>query len=160
VLAPERVTATVMLSNESATDTVSKPRLRAITSSHSRVRMAVLPARSMAAPNRSSTSTASARTAAVAPPSVDDLVCGIDIERLAGDEACRVVGEECGGDAHVVDADEAARRSLRARLLEQRVEFGNSRGRSRRQWPGRDGVHADSLWTQLGCHVAHAAFQC
>jgi hypothetical protein len=59
---PERLTVTVMLSIERLTATASKPILRAITSIHSRVRAAVFPERSIEAPNRSSTSTASEST--------------------------------------------------------------------------------------------------
>jgi hypothetical protein len=56
---PERRTLAVMLSSDRLTDTASKPNLRASTSIHSRVRVAVFPARSIKAPNDSSTSTAS-----------------------------------------------------------------------------------------------------
>jgi len=41
------------------------------------------------------------------------VVAAVDVKRLAGDEACRIVRQERGGDADVVDADEAARGRLR-----------------------------------------------
>src|SRR5262245_26155597 len=57
--APAPRTLAVMLSSARLTAIASKPSLRATTSIHSRVRVAVFPARSIRAPNRSSTSTAS-----------------------------------------------------------------------------------------------------
>src|SRR5262249_24634768 len=49
--------------------------------------------------------------------SVDDVVAAVDIERLSGDQLGRVVREEGGGDADVVDADQAAGRGGLARLV-------------------------------------------
>jgi hypothetical protein len=51
-------------------------------------------------------------------PSIDDVIAAVDIERFAGDQARRIVGEERGGGADVVDADEAPRRRLRLRLVQ------------------------------------------
>jgi hypothetical protein len=57
---------------------------------------------------------------------VDDVVPAVDIERLAGDQARRIMRQKSGGDTHVVDTDEAARGSLGSGLVEQFVEFGNA----------------------------------
>jgi hypothetical protein len=43
---------------------------------------------------------------------VYDVIAAIDIKGFAGDKLCRIVREEGGRDADVVDADEAASRSL------------------------------------------------
>ena len=56
---PERRTLAVMLSVERLNDIEWKPIVGAISSIHSRVRAAVLPARIIKAPNQSSTSAAS-----------------------------------------------------------------------------------------------------
>jgi hypothetical protein len=56
---PPQRTLAAMLSSEKLTDTSSKPILRVMTSIHSRVRVAVFPARNINAPNHSSTSVAS-----------------------------------------------------------------------------------------------------
>src|SRR5215813_4572814 len=56
---PERRTLAVMLSSDRLTDIASKPVLRPIASIHSRVRVAVLPARIIKVPKPSSTSMAS-----------------------------------------------------------------------------------------------------
>jgi len=60
---PERRTLTVMLSSERPTDTASKPIFRAITSIHSRVRVAVFPARNINSPNHINSRTASSAAA-------------------------------------------------------------------------------------------------
>src|SRR5262245_48978892 len=52
------------------------------------------------------------------PQLVDDVVPPVDIERFAGDEAGGIVRQEGGGDADVVDADQAAGRRLRLCLVE------------------------------------------
>ena len=57
---------------------------------------------------------------------VNDMVAAIDVKRLARDEPRCVVCKKGRGDPHVVDADEAAGRRLRLRLIEQHIEFGNS----------------------------------
>src|SRR5262245_28504569 len=85
---------------------------------------------------------------------IHNMVAAVDVKRFPGDEAGGVVGEEAGGDAHVLDADEAARRRLRFRLVEQRIEFGDAGSRPRRQRSGRDGVHADALRAELGGDIA------
>jgi hypothetical protein len=54
---------------------------------------------------------------------VDDVVTAVDVKGLAGDQARCVVREERGDYADIVDADKAARRRLRFRLVEQLVEF-------------------------------------
>jgi hypothetical protein len=36
------------------------------------------------------------------------VVAAVAIERLAGNEPCGIVRQERGGDAHIIDADEAA----------------------------------------------------
>ena len=59
IFSPERRTLAVMLSVERLNDIEWKPIVRAISSIHSRVRAAVLPARIIKAPNNSSASTAS-----------------------------------------------------------------------------------------------------
>ena len=58
--------------------------------------------------------------------SVHDVTVAIDVKRLAGDEARGVVRQESGGDAHIVDAHQTARRRFRLGLVEQGVEFGKS----------------------------------
>src|SRR5215216_4744210 len=63
---PERWTVVMTLSSVRLADIASKPILRAIASSHSRVRTAVFPARSIRTPNHSSTSTASPGAAEIA----------------------------------------------------------------------------------------------
>ena len=78
------------------------------------------------------------------------MVAAVNVKRFAGDEAGCIVREEGGSDAHVLDADEAARRRLRFCLIEQCIEFGNSRSGSCGEWSGRDGVHADALRAELG----------
>src|SRR3974377_235319 len=55
--------------------------------------------------------------------SVDDVIAAIDINRVAGDETRRVVREEGGGGADVVDTDEAAGRRLGFRFVEQGAKF-------------------------------------
>src|SRR5262249_19846808 len=87
-------------------------------------------------------------------PLVHDVVATVNVKRLAGDEAGCVVREEGGGNAHVLDADEAARRRLCFCLVEQRIEFGNARGGARGERSGRDGGHADALPAQLGGGIA------
>jgi hypothetical protein len=47
------------------------------------------------------------------------VVAAVDVERFAGDEARRVVRQEGGGDADIVDADEPAGGRLSPRLVEQ-----------------------------------------
>src|SRR5262249_61290869 len=71
-------------------------------------------------------------------PLIHDMVAAVDVKRFAGDEAGGVVREEGGGDAHVLDADEAARRRLRLRLVDQRLEFGKAPGGPRRERAGRE----------------------
>src|SRR5262245_40762297 len=92
-------------------------------------------------------------------PLIHDVVATVNVKRLAGDEAGRVVREEGGGDAHVLDTDEAARRRLRFRLVEQRIKFGNPRGGARGERSGRDGVHADALRAELGGDIANRALE-
>jgi len=58
--------------------------------------------------------------------SVHDVIVAIDVKRLAGDEARGVVRQESGGDAHIVDAHQTARRRFRLGPVEQGVEFGKS----------------------------------
>ena len=60
---------------------------------------------------------------------VDNMIAPVDIQRFPGDEAGRVVRQEGGSRADILDADQAARRRLRPRLLEQFVEFRKSRKR-------------------------------
>jgi hypothetical protein len=60
---PDRRRLAVMLSRDRETDTASKLNLRAITSTQCRVRLAVFPARIIAAPNDKRTSAASAGVA-------------------------------------------------------------------------------------------------
>jgi hypothetical protein len=76
---------------------------------------------------------------------IDDTVAAVDVQRFAGDEPGGVVRHEGGSDAHVVDADEAARRRLGFRLGQQCIEFENARGGPRRErWIWREP-------TQVGC---------
>ena len=63
---PERRTLAVMLSSDRLNATASKPIFRAITSIHSRVLIAVLPARHIDAPKEVSTSIASSNEVGVA----------------------------------------------------------------------------------------------
>src|SRR5262249_56562795 len=65
-------------------------------------------------------------------PLIHDMVAAVDVKRLASDEAGGVVRGGSGGNAHVLHADEAARRRLRFRLVEQRIEFRNPWGGPRR----------------------------
>ena len=48
---------------------------------------------------------------------VDDVVAIVDVKRLASDEARRIVREERGGDADIVDPDQAAGQSFRNMAL-------------------------------------------
>ena len=73
---------------------------------------------------------------------VDNVVAAVDVKRLAGDEPGRVVGQEGGGDTHVVDAHQAPCGSLGFCLVEQGVELGNARGGPCRQ---RSGGNESSL---------------
>src|SRR3974390_1735185 len=82
--------------------------------------------------------------------SVDDVIAAIDINRVAGDETRRVVREEGGGGADVVDTDEAAGRRLGFRFVEQGVKFRDAGRRARRQRPGRDRIDADALRAEFG----------
>ena len=77
--APERRTPIVTLSSVRLTDIASKPILRAITCNHSRVRMAVFPARIIEAPIHASVSTASfnASEAALFSRSKDEVTLGL-----------------------------------------------------------------------------------
>src|SRR5262249_59985024 len=92
-------------------------------------------------------------------PLVHDVVATVNVKRLAGDEAGRVVREEGGGGAHVLDADEAARRRFRFCLVEQRIKFGDARGGARGERSRRDGVHADALRAELGGDIADRALE-
>jgi hypothetical protein len=66
---PDRLRLAVMLPRDRETDTASKLSLRATTSTQSRVRLAVFPARTIAAPKDSTTSAASVSAAADVPSS-------------------------------------------------------------------------------------------
>lgn len=44
--------------------------------------------------------------------SVDDVIPAVDVQGLSRDQAGRIMRKEGGGNAHVVDADETARRRL------------------------------------------------
>src|SRR6516162_10703901 len=81
--------------------------------------------------------------------SIHDVIAAIDVEGLAGDQAGSVMREEGCCDAHIVDADQAARGSLRLRLVEQLIEFRYARGGARGERARRDGVHADALGAEL-----------
>lgn len=74
------------------------------------------------------------------------MATAVDIENLPGDEAGRVMGEECAGGADVANVDNGAGRGLG--LCEQRVEFGEARGGSGGERPGRDRVDADALGSE------------
>ncbi len=91
--------------------------------------------------------------------SVDNVITTVNVECLAGDEPCRVMGQKCGCDADVIDADQAVRRRLCLGLIEQRVKFGNARGGARRQWPRRNGVNANALRAQLGLYFFALSFR-
>src|ERR1043165_2943436 len=91
--------------------------------------------------------------------SIDDVITAVDIERLAGDQFCGIVRKKRGRGTDVVDADQAARRRFGFRLVEQRVEFRNSRRRACRERPGRDRMHADALGAELGRDVANGGFE-
>src|SRR5262245_21890753 len=60
-----------------------------------------------------------------APPSVDDVVAAVDVERLTGDQLGRVCCKEGDSRADIVDRDRAAGWSLRLGLLQERLELGN-----------------------------------
>src|SRR5262245_11928761 len=92
-------------------------------------------------------------------PLIHDMVAAVDVKRLAGDEAGSAVREGGGGNAPVLDADEAARRRLRFCLVEQRIKFGNARGSARGERSRRDGVHADALRAELGGDIADRALE-
>src|ERR1700756_3877316 len=68
---------------------------------------------------------------------VDNVVAAVDVKCLASDEAGCVVRQESGGDADIVDADQAAGRSLRLRFVEQLVELRYSRSCPRCRRAGR-----------------------
>src|SRR5262245_29512243 len=90
---------------------------------------------------------------------VDDVVAAVDVKGFPGDETGGVMRQEGGGNADVVDADQAAGGRLGFRLVEQRVELGNPRGGPRGERPGRDGVHANALRAELGGEIAHRALE-
>jgi hypothetical protein len=82
--------------------------------------------------------------------SVDDVVAGIDIDRVAGHQASRIVREERRRNTDIVDRHEAPRRRLAAGLAQQVVEGWDPRGRAGREGPGRDRVNANALRAELG----------
>src|SRR6187397_1695843 len=84
---------------------------------------------------------------------VDDVIAAVDVEGLAGDQTGRVMRQEGRRGADIVDADETAGRRFRLRLVEQRVEFRDPRGCPGRERAGRDGMHANSLRSELGRDV-------
>jgi len=53
------------------------------------------------------------------PVLINDVIAAVDVKRLASDQPSGVVSEERGGNAHVVDADEAPCRRFRLRLVQQ-----------------------------------------
>ena len=64
---------------------------------------------------------------------------------MARNQPRRVVGQESGGDADVIDGHKAARERLLLGLVEQFVEFWDAGRGPCRQWPRRNGVNADTL---------------
>ncbi len=57
--------------------------------------------------------------------------------------------QERGGDAYVVNADQATRGGFRFRLIEQGVELRDSRSSPRRERSRRNGMDTNALRTQL-----------
>ena len=53
-----------------------------------------------------------------APALINDVIAAVDVKCLAGDQPSGIVSEERGGNAHVVDADEAPCRCFRLRLVQ------------------------------------------
>src|SRR5262245_43230930 len=90
---------------------------------------------------------------------VHNVIAAVDVKRFASNEPSGVVRKECRGNADIIDADKAPGRGLFLRLFEQLVELGDSRGGARGKRSRRDRVNTDSLWPQLGCYVAHSAFE-
>ena len=60
------------------------------------------------------------------PKSINDVIAAVDVEHAAGDELGAIQGKKRGRLADVVDADEAACRRLRLRLVHQFVELRNT----------------------------------
>ena len=52
------------------------------------------------------------------PTLINDVIAAVDVKCLAGDQPSRIVSEERGGNAHVIDADEAPCRRFRLRLFQ------------------------------------------
>jgi hypothetical protein len=52
------------------------------------------------------------------PVLINNVIAAVDVKRLARDQPSGVVSEERGGNAHVVDADEAPRRRFRLCLVQ------------------------------------------
>src|SRR5262249_34252389 len=108
----------------------------------------------------SATASESAMVCMAAPRGlIDDVVAAVDVHRLAGDQLGDVERQEGGGGADVVDADQAARGRGLLRLVQEVVELRDAGGRAGRQRSGRDRMHADALGPELGCDVAHRAFE-
>ena len=57
---------------------------------------------------------------------VDNVITAVHIQRFTGNQSRRIVREECGCDAHIVNGNETAARCFAAGLLEQLVELGNA----------------------------------
>jgi len=57
---------------------------------------------------------------------IDDMVAAVDVKCLPGDKARRIVRQESGRNADVIDANKAERRGLLLCLLKHLIEFRNS----------------------------------
>ena len=52
------------------------------------------------------------------PALINDVIAAVDVKCFASDQPSGIVSEERGGNAHVVDADEAPCRRFRLRLVQ------------------------------------------
>ena len=64
------------------------------------------------------------------PALINDVIAAVDVECLASDQPRGIVSEERGGNAHVVDTDEAPCRRFRGIVLVRKVGGEDFDGRS------------------------------
>src|SRR6516164_5240498 len=77
---------------------------------------------------------------------IHNVVATIDVEGLPSDQPRCIVSKKSGRHANIVDADKASGRRLGLGFVQECIEFRYSGGRARRQWTGRNCVHANPLW--------------
>jgi hypothetical protein len=87
------------------------------------------------------------------------VVAAVYVESFAGDQPSCIMRKESGGDANVVDAYEAAGRSLFLRLFKKLVEFRNTGSGACCERSRGDCMDTDAFWPQFGSHVAHGTLE-